>query len=177
MHPTAAARTALFLVGIWFLACAWPGPGAADIYRWEDESGGLHFTDDLSSIPERYRGKAQDVQKTPPRGGTLSTIGGAPPSSHVPPVPASPMEGFGASPVAPSRDTLEAQAEQLRAKISAKEEFIGKVDTKRSTIVNPLGNRFVTPEDLELYKKYSEELPGDRVRLREIEAGLSQGVN
>jgi hypothetical protein len=43
--------------------------------------------------------------------------------------------------------------------------------------VNPLGNRFVTPEDLELYKKYSEELPGDRVRLREIEAGLSQGVN
>jgi hypothetical protein len=178
MHPTpSAARTAVFLAGIALLSCGFPGQAAADIYRWEDESGGLHFTDDLSSVPERHRGKVQDVQKTPPRGGTVSTIGGGTGSSPVPAAPVSPLESIGASPEAPTRESLEEQAEQLRAKVTAKEQFIDKVDTKRSTLLNPLGNRFVSPEDLELYRKYSAELPGDRERLREIESGLSQNVN
>jgi hypothetical protein len=178
MHPTpSAGRTVVFLAGMAFLSCCAPGLAAADIYRWVDESGGLHFTDDLSSIPERHRGKVQDVQKTPPRGGTVSTIGGGAGSSPAPTVPASPLEAIGASPESPTRESLEGQAEQLRAKIVAKEQFIDKVDTKRSTLLNPLGNRFVSPEDLELYKKYSDELPGDRERLREIESGLPQSVN
>ena len=178
MCPTSsAARTAVSLAGITLLFCFFPMQGAADIYRWEDESGGLHFTDDLSSVPARHRGKVQDVQKTPPRGGTVSTIGAGTGSSTVPAVPGSPLDFIGASPVAPTRDSLEEQAEQLRAKITAKEQFIDKVDTKRSTLLNPLGNRFVSPEDLELYRKYSAELPGDRERLREIESGLTQSVN
>lgn len=175
MRPTSsAARTAVFLAGIALLFCFFPMQAAADIYRWEDESGGLHFTDDLSSVPERHRKKVQDVQKTPQRGGTVSTIGAGTGSSPVPAVPVYPLDVIGA---APARDSLEEQAEQLRAKITAKEQFIDKVDTKRSTLLNPLGNRFVSPEDLELYRKYSAELPGDRERLREIESGLTQSVN
>jgi hypothetical protein len=178
MRPTdAAIPIALCLAGIALLLCSFAGPAAADIYRWEDESGALHFTDDLSSIPEKHRKKAQDVQKTPPRGGTVSTIGGGAGGSPAPAVPVSPLEALGASPELPTRESLEGQAEQLRAKISAKEQFIDKVDTKRSTLLNPLGNRFVSPEDLELYRKYSAELPGDRERLREIESGLPQSVN
>ena len=26
-----------------------------EMYRWVDEKGTVHFTDDLSSIPEKYR--------------------------------------------------------------------------------------------------------------------------
>src|SRR5512134_3878554 len=116
MRPiSSAARTAVFLAGIALLFCFFPMQGAADIYRWEDESGGLHFTDDLSSVPARHRGKVPDVQKTPPRGGTMSTIGAGTGSSTVPAVPVSPLDVIGASPVAPTRDSLEEQAEQLRA--------------------------------------------------------------
>ncbi|MHB8833793.1 MAG: DUF4124 domain-containing protein, partial [Desulfobacteria bacterium] len=51
-------------------------PSLADIYRWEDESGVIHFTDDVSNIPAKYRGKARETLKTPPEAGqpSLSTM-------------------------------------------------------------------------------------------------------
>jgi hypothetical protein len=175
-------RNFLNLAWIALLLLALTPPALADIYRWEDEAGVLHFTDDPSSIPERYRGRVQDFLKAPPPAGKpgLSTIGGSAPRSPVHPTPPSPPaegNGGGTSPVPSPRDSLESQAEQLRAKIGGKEQFIGGIDAKRSNILNPLGNRFVSPEDLELYKKYSAELPGDRERLREIESRLPPGVN
>ncbi len=35
-----------------------------EIYQWKDEKGIVHFTDDLSLVPERYRNKVQ--KKKPP---------------------------------------------------------------------------------------------------------------
>jgi hypothetical protein len=170
------ARNAFLLAGFALIPGAFPVPALADIYRWVDESGGFHFTDDLSSIPERNRGQAQDILKTPPPSGKpgLSTIGGSspPPSAPVPSSPAAVEEDAPLSP-----ESREALAEQLRAKIAAKEQFIGRIDAKRSNILNPLGNRIVSPEDLELYRKYTAELPADRQRLQEIEAGIRSGVN
>ena len=171
----------LYLAWIALLLLAATPPAFADIYRWEDESGVLHFTDDLSSIPERYRGRVQEIQKAPPPPGKpgLSTIDGSAPRfpADAPTPRTAEGNGSGTSPAPSSRDSLESQAEQLRAKIGGKEQFIGGIDAKRSNILNPLGNRIVSPEDLELYKKYSEELPGDRERLLEIESLLSAGVN
>jgi len=174
-------RNFLYPASIALLFLALTSPALADIYRWEDESGVLHFTDDPSSIPEKYRGRVRDFLKTPPAAGKpgLSTIGGSTPRTTAPTAPWPPAEGNGGGPSpAPSpQDSIESQAEQLRAKIAAKEQFIGRIDTKRSTTLNPLGNRFVSPEDLELYQKYAGELPADRERLREIESRLPSGVN
>jgi hypothetical protein len=88
-------------------------------------------------------------------------------------------QGNGRSPESfpPSVESPAIQSEQMRAKIAAKEQFIDTVDMKRSNIINPLGNRFVDPADLELYRKYQEELPGDKARLKELESRLSPGVN
>ncbi|HLO09522.1 MAG TPA: DUF4124 domain-containing protein, partial [Desulfobacteria bacterium] len=67
----------LFL-GILALSALLAPPASADIYRWEDESGVIHFTDDLSSIPAKYRKKAHEILKTPPAAGqpSLSPMGG-----------------------------------------------------------------------------------------------------
>jgi SMC interacting uncharacterized protein involved in chromosome segregation len=65
------------------------------------------------------------------------------------------------------------QAEKLRAKIDAKEKLIRAVDEKQSLATNPYRNRFVSPSDLELYKKYKEELPADREHLKAIESRLA----
>lgn len=172
-------RNLLTITWIAVILFALPAPSSADIYRWQDDSGGLHFTDDLSSVPEKYRGQVQDILKTPPPSGKpgLSNIGGSSYPTGDTGAPPSAAEGSGADGSPSPRDTPEAQAEQLRVKIAAKEQFIEQVDAKRSATLRPLGNRFVSPEDLELYRKYSAELPGDRERLREIEAGLSPGVN
>jgi len=178
MNPI--CRNIVFAAAIVLILVTLPSKSPADIYRWEDEGGGIHFTDDPSGIPAKYRGQAKDILKAPPVSGKpgLSTIGTS--GTPTPPgtAPETPPQGE-IAPTSPSipRESLASQAEQLRAKIAAKEQFIGAIDTKRSNILNPMGNRFVSPEDLELYKKYSEELPKDRERLREVESRLPEGIN
>ncbi len=54
-------RHALFFV-ILLVAVAFPA--YAEMYKWIDEKGSVHFTDDLSKIPEKYRLDAES-RKTP----------------------------------------------------------------------------------------------------------------
>lgn len=39
-------------------------PASAEMYKWVDEKGTVHFTDDISSIPEKYR-EGIEERKTP----------------------------------------------------------------------------------------------------------------
>jgi len=171
-RPSGAGIPALWLFGgmLAFSTLLAP-PASGDIYRWEDESGVVHFTDDLSAIPLKYKGKAREILKTPPEAGkpSLSTMDA--PSS--PPGPSiSPRPSNGESPDLPAipEDDDATLTEKLRAKIDAKERFLRGVDEKQSLATNPYRNRFVSPSDLELYRKYKEELPGDRARLKELES-------
>jgi len=148
-------------------------PASADIYRWEDESGVIHFTDDPSAIPKKYRGKSREILKTPPEAGkpSVSTMG-APSPPPGPPLSPRPSNGETIDRPALPQDDSATLAEKLRAKIDAKERLIRAVDEKQSLATNPYRNRVVAPEDLELYRKYKEELPGDLERLKAIESRL-----
>ena len=37
-------------------------PCLADTYKWVDDNGGLHFTDDITQVPERYRSKIDKLE-------------------------------------------------------------------------------------------------------------------
>ncbi len=149
-------------------------PASADIYRWEDEGGVIHFTDDLSAIPAKYVGKASEILKTPPGAGqpSVSTMG-APSSPPGPSFSTGPPNGDTIDHPERTRDDDATLAEKLRAKIDAKERFLRAVDEKRSLATNPYRNRFVSPPDLELYRKYKEELPRDRMRLKALESRIA----
>ena len=172
-YGPAIVSLGLFL-GILALSPVFAPPASADIYRWEDERGVIHFTDDLSSIPAKYRKKAHEILKTPPAAGqpSLSPMGGpsSPPGPSHSPKPSN--GGTIGTPLLPEDDNA-TLAEKLRAKIDAKERFIRAVDEKQSVATNPYRNRFVSPQDLELYQKYKEELPGDRERLKELDSRLA----
>lgn len=164
MKPLALASLLLLL----FLLPA--ADSRADIYRWEDASGTVHFTDDLSSVPAAFRGKATRVIREAPR-------------TAEPPAPARPANGEAVTAPAPSREDpgaaaardreeLSSEVEQMRAKIAAKEKLIRFVEERQNLAMNPYRSRVVDPGDLELYKKYQEELPGDRQRLQDFESRL-----
>jgi hypothetical protein len=148
-----------------------PKAANADIYQWTDENGTTHFTNVPANIPKQHRSSKKPVLRSPSNNNRpgLSIIGSS--SSDE-----SPSAFTGSYPSAyptPSRyESPQVQSEQLQARITAKEQFIESIDRKRSNILNPLGNRFVSPEDLELYNKYSEELPKDRQRLGELQSIL-----
>ena len=159
-----------------FLALSIPFavPSLADIYRWEDKSGVIHFTDNPSTIPAKYRGKSREIMKTPPGAGqpSLSTMGPAP-SPRGPSLSPRPSAGETPAPPALPEDDDATLAEKLRAKIDAKERFVRGVDERQSLAMNPYRNRIVSPSDLELYRKYKDELPADRERLKTLESRLS----
>jgi clan AA aspartic protease (TIGR02281 family) len=73
MAPTLAGAALLSLV-----LFNSPFLGAADYYRWVDQNGVVHFTDNLHNIPEDQRGKAGRI------------ISNESPRSQPPPVPISP---------------------------------------------------------------------------------------
>jgi len=72
------ARLALFLT---LLTMWYAGPAPAEIYRWTDPEGNLHFTEDLSQVPPEYREQAARRAPSPSRG-TLQTY--TPPASLQP---------------------------------------------------------------------------------------------
>ena len=53
----------LLLVFSLFLLIVVPGHG--EMYKWVDEKGTIHFADDLSNVPEKYRSEAE--KRTSPR--------------------------------------------------------------------------------------------------------------
>lgn len=151
-----------------------PAAARADIYRWEDEAGTVHFTDDLSNVPAAQRGKAKMIIKEAPATGEPSPPPSPEPGISSPPPPSVPAYSpeDEARDAAREREALVSQVEQLKAKIAAKENLVKTVEDRQNLVLNPLRARVVDPGDLELYKKYQAELPEDRERLQELESRL-----
>ncbi len=42
-------------------------PASAEMYKWVDEKGTVHFTDDISSIPEKYRENVEERKTQTPK--------------------------------------------------------------------------------------------------------------
>jgi clan AA aspartic protease (TIGR02281 family) len=57
-------RLALLLA---LLAALHAGAASAEIYRWTDPEGNLHFTEDLSQVPPEQREQALRRESSPPR--------------------------------------------------------------------------------------------------------------
>jgi len=149
-------------------------PSAADIYRWVDDQGTIHFTDELSNVPPAARKSATlQVREAPETGGSLTILHAPPPAPAGRNGPRGASASPGSEDSGETRELLLSRIEQLKAKIDAKERHIRAVDEKRSLAVNPLRNRFVEKADLDLYRKYQAELPEDRRELRDLEDRLS----
>ena len=152
-----------------------PLPSRADIYRWEDAQGTIHFTDDFTSIPAPYRKSATRTIREAPSVPPAPQV--APPPEKPPVPPPGTPPGLSVKERAEAakereKEELASRVEQLRAKITAKEQHISAVDAKRSLAVNPLRNRNVDQVDLDLYDKYQSELPADRRQMKELESRL-----
>ncbi|MBI2358169.1 MAG: TIGR02281 family clan AA aspartic protease [Deltaproteobacteria bacterium] len=59
-----------YLTGVFLLLCYLAFPvGAADIYRWVDDKGVVHFSDNPYNIPQKYRQNTTQIKaKEPPPG-------------------------------------------------------------------------------------------------------------
>lgn len=51
-------RAGWFTLAVVVLVAGAAGPGAAQTYRWTDESGTTYFVDGIDNVPQRYRAQA-----------------------------------------------------------------------------------------------------------------------
>ncbi len=85
-----------------------------EIYKWADEKGTVHFSDDLGQVPEKYRDQIQKekLPKEPPPPQPVS------PSSIEPPKSMEPGKGARPAPGPGQKDALGRGEEWWRAKAS-----------------------------------------------------------
>ena len=93
----------------------------ADLYRWVDKEGGVHFTDDESTIPSEYREGMKTEKMKPSSPSSVS-----PPKSSGPRVDASGLgEGYWRAKVQPWKKELSearAKLEDINRKMREKDE-------------------------------------------------------
>jgi hypothetical protein len=115
-----------------------------EVYRWVDEKGTVHFTDDLGQVPEKYREKIQkeispkEPAPTPP----------APPSTPLPKRGEAVKES-GQMPSPQQKDMLGRGEEWWRAKTV---EWNEKLKTARKNYESAYGERKAKEQELETSK-------------------------
>jgi len=116
-----------------------------EVYRWVDEKGIVHFADDLTLVPEKYRGQVQ--QKVPSKEPSSSQ-----PTSSRPVEPPRTMEPGRATPEgseAGQKDMLGRGEEWWRAKAK---EWNEKLTTARRNYENAYNERKSKEQELEASK-------------------------
>jgi hypothetical protein len=86
----------IVLRSVVWLSVLWVGVAWGQMYKWTDQQGTVHFTDNASHIPPAYRAQAQMLETSPP----AQPSAPATPSeeSAKPPPPASPQDRLGRGP-------------------------------------------------------------------------------
>src|SRR5512139_797840 len=90
-----------------------------EVYRWVDDQGTVHFTDDLSLVPEKYRDKIQKKTPTKEPPPTQSPPPqSTPPKASAPPMGMEAEKGTGSGPSSKQKDILGRGEEWWRAKVN-----------------------------------------------------------
>ncbi|MCZ6872391.1 MAG: DUF4124 domain-containing protein [bacterium] len=130
-------------LGLFILFLAWLSatPSQAQIYRWVDKDGKVHFTDNQSRIPadriDQSRKLLSDpVQEQPAESATPAPAAASPATTSTEPPTLRPSE-------APSR--LRQQAEDLKGQIEAqdsiRQDYLDELKAIRPVSANPLAVR------------------------------------
>ncbi len=76
-----ARRGVLLLALGVLLLCAGASTLHAQAYRWQDEDGRVHFTDDANAVPARFRKQMQQLELPEPAGRAPESASGAAPDA------------------------------------------------------------------------------------------------
>src|SRR5262244_218769 len=104
----------LWMALVWLIWVS-VSPALAEIYRWTDDAGTVHLTDDPSTIPPAYRARARASESGTPAADETPTVDAQP--SPPPPLPAErpPAAQAPASSVPPTAPQIAELEQQIAA--------------------------------------------------------------
>jgi hypothetical protein len=80
-----------FCIALWWLVWVSVSPALAQLYRWTDDAGKIHITDNPATIPPAYRERARSSTSEAPAADTNATPPAVAPSSPRLPTPSQPL--------------------------------------------------------------------------------------
>lgn len=177
----------LLVAALFALLLFFPGAGEAqqNYYKWVDEKGTVHFTDNYYAVPPQYRSQVKEVPvevPSPPPGQ------GAAPSEgeKAGPAPGTPSSGGPKESGGPAVKTatlygnqteeewkksfsdLRQQIQQLQSSLTQKKAYLQALESGRR-----LGSIYGTQE-IGLYDRYKKEVPEEEAKLKDLQAQLEE---
>ena len=80
-----------FCIALWWLICVSVSPALAQLYRWTDDAGKIHITDNPATIPPAYRERARSSTSEAPAADTNADTPAVAPSPPRLPAPSQPL--------------------------------------------------------------------------------------
>jgi Domain of unknown function (DUF4124) len=130
------------MMGLW-IACIWliwvsASPALAEVYRWTDNAGKIHLTDNPDTIPPAYRARARASGSSTPAADQTPSVD-APPSPPQPlPVERTPAAQALEPSDAPSAPQIAALEQQIAMARQERQTYLEQLSSERPVYANPL---------------------------------------
>jgi outer membrane murein-binding lipoprotein Lpp len=139
----------IFLTMLVCIACVYVTPSLARIYRWTDEAGRVHYTDNPGTIPPNRRGDSRELSGDTSRSKASGTGTVAPSPATTPPLPSGVPQDASSDKVGHLRQrvkTLERQIDEARQE---RQGYLEQLKAMRAVRTNPaFGRRRRRVEDV-----------------------------
>ncbi len=149
-----------------------------EVYRWVDEKGNVHFTDDLTLIPEKYRGQIQ--QKAPSKEPAPSQPASSRPVG--PPKRMEPQRTIPERPEAVQKDALGRGEDWWRAKVTEWNDKLAAAQKSYETAYNEWKSKERELEESKfkpdsLKRKLKSEIRDLEEKVKDWEKQLNEAKN
>jgi len=129
------------MMGLW-IALIWLiwvsiSPALAEIYRWTDDAGIIHFTNDPGTIPPAYRARAHASESDTPADDETSTVDAQPSPPQPPPAERTPVTQAPASSVAPTAPQIVDLEQQIAAASQERQTYFEQLGDIRNVQATP----------------------------------------
>lgn len=153
------------LIAVAVIMPIWVSLAQADTYRWLDDKGVVHFTDDPDRIPPRYLKRVQEIPADP------SSIR----QDNAPMPLTAPPSQAGSGSILPGGLPEQAWRSRFTTIRSEMKALQDGLTTKRDALDQLRRKRIIyqRSQDRLAYSEQSAEIERDEVRIRDLEAQLN----
>lgn len=141
------------VAAVTLLALTAPVEGAAAIYRWSDDKGVVHFTDNPDRIPMKHLGRAQEIESANEAAPTAPATKGAAPAAVAPAAAPAAPAAVADKAATGEKAKLAAELEKLREGLEQKRKELDRLQHKWTVAKG----RTPTEKEIEEFEKKRAE--------------------
>ena len=129
------------MMGLW-IACIWliwasASPALAEVYRWTDNAGKIHLTDNPDTIPPAYRARARASGANTPATDETPSVDAQPSPAQLPPAERTPASQAPAPAAAPAAPQIAALEQQIAAARQERQTYLEQLSGVRGVQATP----------------------------------------